>query len=88
MIQNEPRRVVVQAPAPKDAVVDTTHLGEPVYAIRFNGEILGMVWSVRGEAEDNLRALRKEITPQEIYETRAARAAVKHGKASLTFRAG
>lgn len=73
-ISNSPRQVVPQSPAPKDGVIDTMHYGETAYAIRFNGETLGMVWGVRGEAEENLRALRKEITPEEIFESRTARA--------------
>lgn len=75
MTKNEPRRIVVQAPPAPDAVLPTQHLGETAYVIRFKGETLQMLWGVRSEAEDNLRALRGEITPAEIHATRTTRAA-------------
>lgn len=75
MTKNEPRRIVVQAPPPPDAVLPTEHLGETAYAIRFKGEVLGMLWGCAQEAAENLRALRGEITPAEIASTRTTRAA-------------
>lgn len=87
MIQNEPRRVVVQAPAPKDAVVDTVLYGQPVFGIRFNGEILGMVWGDADEAAENLRALRRETTPEDIITRRGELAARKAraGKQAVSY---